>query len=180
MADHRAERTFERAHPPRDPVMPSSATTVVDLGPGRSRRFVPITNLASGFQLGLTIHVIRGGRPGPAVGVSAMIHGDELDGLLIARELVRTLDPAALKGSVWILGVANPLAMEAITRNTPVDMLDMNRLFPGVSDGWLSEQQAHAIAHEFIDHLEVLIDLHCGGTFPWVDYCYVEIGRAHV
>jgi len=63
--------------------------------------------------------------------------------------------------------------MEAVSRNTPIDMLDMNRLFPGAPDGWLSEQQAHAIAHEFIDHLDVLVDLHCGGTFPWVDYCYV-------
>jgi predicted deacylase len=63
--------------------------------------------------------------------------------------------------------------MEGVTRNTPIDMLDMNRLFPGSPDGWLSEQQAHAIAHEFIDRIEVLVDLHCGGTFPWVDYCYV-------
>jgi predicted deacylase len=146
---------------------------IVETGPGKSRHFAPITKLASGFELGLTMHVIQGTRPGPAVGVSAMIHGDELDGLLIARELARTLDPATLKGSVRILGVANPLAMEGITRNTPIDMLDMNRLFPGSPDGWLSEQQAYAIAHEFIDRVEVLIDLHCGGTFPWVDYCYV-------
>ena len=48
---------------------------VIELGAGRSRRFAPITSLASGFELGLTIHVIRGTRPGPAVGVSAMIHG---------------------------------------------------------------------------------------------------------
>jgi predicted deacylase len=124
---------------------------VVELGAGRSRHFVPITSLASGFELGLTIHIIRGTRPGPAVGISAMIHGDELDGLLIARELVRSLDPSDIRGSVAILGVANPLAMEGVSRNTPIDMLDMNRLFPGSPDGWLSEQQAYAIAHEFID-----------------------------
>jgi predicted deacylase len=106
-----------------------------------------VTTLASGHDLALTIHIVQGAHPGPTVGVSAMIHGDELDGLLIARELYRTLDPATLHGAVWILGVANPLAMEGITRNTPIDMLDMNRLFPGAPDGWLSEQQAYAIAH---------------------------------
>ena len=147
--------------------------STTDLGPGRSRRHVPITTLASGFELGLTIHTIEGAHAGPTVGVSGMIHGDELEGLLIARQLERTLDPATIHGSVWLLAVANPLAMEGISRNTPVDMLDMNRLFPGVNDGWLSEQQAHAIAHGFIDHLDVLIDIHAGGTFPWVDYCYV-------
>jgi len=153
--------------------MSPSSTSVTDLGAGRSRRFAPITTLASGFELGLTIHVVQGSRPGPTVGVSAMIHGDELDGLLVARDLVRTLDPSTMHGAVWILGVANPLAMEGVSRNTPLDMLDMNRLFPGAPDGWLSEQQAHAIAHEFIDHVDFLVDLHCGGTFPWVDYCYV-------
>jgi len=163
---------FSHSHPGGCPLT-SSSTVVVDLGAGRSRRLVPITTLASGFELGLTIHVIEGSSPGPTVGVSAMIHGDELDGLLIARELVRVLDPSLLKGSVWILAVANPLAMEGVTRNTPIDMLDMNRLFPGAPDGWLSEQQAHAIAHGFIDHVEFLVDIHCGGTFPWVDYCYV-------
>lgn len=153
--------------------MTPQGTTIVETGAGRSRRHARITTLASGFELGLTIHVIQGRRPGPTVGVAAMIHGDELDGLLIARELVGALDPATLRGAVWILGVANPLAMEGVSRNTPIDRLDMNRLFPGAPDGWLSEQQAHAIAHEFIDHVDVLIDIHCGGTFPWVDYCYV-------
>ena len=154
--------------------MPSQhAVSSVDLGNGRSRRTVAVTTLASGHDLALTIHVIKGAHAGPIFGVSAMIHGDELDGLLIARELYRTLDPVTLHGSVWILGVANPLALEGIVRNTPIDMLDMNRLFPGAPDGWLSEQQAFAIAHEFIDHIDYLIDIHAGGTFPWVDYCYV-------
>jgi predicted deacylase len=147
--------------------------STIDLGAGRSRRHVPITTLASGFELGLTIHVLRGAQPGPTVGISAMIHGDELEGLLICRELSRTLDPASMRGAIWMLAVANPLAMEGIARNTPIDMLDMNRQFPGSPDGWLSERQAHAMAHGFIDHLDVLIDIHAGGTFPWVDYCYV-------
>jgi predicted deacylase len=102
-----------------------------------------------------------------------MIHGDEIEGLLILRELWRTLDPAQLRGSLWLLPVANPLAMEAVSRNTPIDMLDMNRQFPGQEAGWLSEQLAYVIAHSFIDKLDSLVDIHAGGTFPWVDYCYV-------
>lgn len=143
---------------------------------------LPVSTLASGFELGLTLHAVTGARPGPRVGISAMIHGDELDGLLIARELLRSVDPARLSGSLWILPVANPLAMEAIARNTPTDALDMNRLFPGATDGWMSEQLAHVIVREFIDKVDVLIDVHAGGTFPWVDYCYVgndlELSRA--
>jgi hypothetical protein len=72
--------------------------------------------------------------------------------------------------------------MEAIARNTPIDTLDLNRLFPGARDGWMSEQIAHVISRGFIDQVDVLIDIHAGGTFPWVDYCYVgndlELSRA--
>ena len=139
----------------------------------RDRVIHPVATLASGHELALTVHVIRGARPGPRVGVSAMVHGDELDGLLVTRELWRTVDPSELAGELWLLPVANPLAMEAVSRNTPIDMLDMNRVFPGARDGWLSEQTAHVIATRFIDHLDFLVDIHAGGTFPWVDYCYV-------
>ncbi|MEW5915939.1 MAG: succinylglutamate desuccinylase/aspartoacylase family protein [Gemmatimonadota bacterium] len=139
----------------------------------RTRISLPVSTLASGFELKLTVHVIDGAHPGPRVGMCAMIHGDEIEGLLILRELWRTIDPAELRGSLWLLPVANPLAMEAISRNTPTDMLDMNRQFPGQEAGWLSEQQAYTIAHGFIDKLDALVDIHAGGTFPWVDYCYV-------
>jgi uncharacterized protein len=139
---------------------------------GKSGFAIPVSTLASGYALSIPVLTITGTRPGPRIGVSAMIHGDELDGLLIVRELWRTVDPAELSGSLWLMPVANPLAMEAISRNTPIDMLDMNRLFPGTPDGWLSEQQAHAITAGFISELDCLIDIHAGGTFPWVDYCY--------
>src|SRR5579862_6072175 len=99
--------------------------------PGRARFTLPVSTLANGHALSIPILTLTGNRPGPRVGISAMIHGDELEGLLIARELWRSIDPAALAGSVWLMPVANPLAMEAISRNTPIDMLDMNRLFPG-------------------------------------------------
>jgi len=141
--------------------------------PGRGRFTIPVSTLASGYPLAIPVLTITGARPGPRVGLSAMIHGDEIEGLLIARELWRTIEPADLSGSLWLMPVANPLAMEMISRNTPIDMLDMNRLFPGAPDGWLSEQQAHAITQGFINEVDCLIDIHAGGTFPWVDYCYV-------
>jgi predicted deacylase len=148
-------------------------TNAVEVGPGRERRSIPVSTLASGYPLALPVLVIHGRRPGPRIGISAMVHGDEVEGLLIIRELWRTIQPEALAGSLWLMPVANPLAMEAMTRNTPIDMLDMNRLFPGQPDGWLSEQQAHAMTTGFISEIDHLIDIHAGGTFPWVDYCYV-------
>jgi predicted deacylase len=52
-------------------------------------------------------------------------------------------------------------------------MQNLNRVFPGDPDGWLTEQLAHAIAGSFLPGLDALIDLHAGGLFPTVDYVYI-------
>ena len=98
----------------------------------------PVCTLASGAPLSLSTLIIDGRQDRPRVGISATIHGDEIEGLLILRELWRTIAPDDLAGSLWLMPVANPLALETLTRNTPLDMLDLNRVFPGVPDGWLS------------------------------------------
>jgi uncharacterized protein len=141
--------------------------------PGKSRQTIPVTTLASGFGLSLTTLTVRGTSPGPTVGISAMIHGDEIEGLLILRELWNTIEPSELSGTLVLLPVANPLALDAISRNTPVDMLDLNRNFPGAPAGWLSEQLAWVISQEYLSRIDQYIDIHAGGVFPWVDYCYV-------
>jgi predicted deacylase len=61
----------------------SSPSAHVDLGSGRRRFHLPVATLASGYDLAIPVLVMEGARPGPRVGVSAMVHGDELDGLLI-------------------------------------------------------------------------------------------------
>ena len=66
------------------------------VGPGRERFAIPVSLLASGQQLTIPVLTITGDRPGPRVGVSAMVHGDELEGLLIIRELWKSIDPSQL------------------------------------------------------------------------------------
>ncbi len=145
---------------------------IADEGDGRERRTFPVSTLAGGETLSVTTLVLRGASPGPTVGVSAAVHGDEFEGVLILRELWRTINRRDFKGTLLLLPVANPPALAALSRNTPVDLLDLNRNFPGNPDGWLSEQLAWTISHEFLERLDYYVDLHAGGTFPWVDYCY--------
>jgi predicted deacylase len=133
----------------------------------------PVATLADGHLLAITTLVLHGDKPGPTVGVSATVHGDEFEGLLILRELWRTMQRRDLAGTLWLLPVVNPPAFAALTRNTPVDLLDLNRNFPGSPDGWLSEQLAWTVTREFLERLDFYVDIHAGGTFPWVDYCYV-------
>ena len=71
-----------------------------------------------------------------------------------------------------MLPVCNPLSLEALSRNTPLDMLDLNRTFPGSDEGWLTDRISHALTTKFLNHIDYYIDIHAGGTFPVVDYCY--------
>ncbi|MDR7542750.1 MAG: succinylglutamate desuccinylase/aspartoacylase family protein [Armatimonadota bacterium] len=136
-------------------------------------RWIDICTLASGAPLRVAVHEIAGARDGPTLGVSALIHGDEITGPEIVRRLVRALDPDRLRGRVRLVPVANPLAFQALTRGMPlaVENSNLNRVFPGDPALDLPARLAHALETEFIDGLTHLVDLHAGGTFPIVDYC---------
>jgi len=140
---------------------------------------VPVTTLVSGAELALTIHTLRGG-PGPVVGVSDAIHGDEPIGVEVVRRLARYLcnHGDRVKGTVRLLPVANPLAYETNTRNTVLDHTNLNRVFPGDADGWLTEQLAARITNHFLVDLDAYVDFHSGGAYPIVDYVYLTNGPA--
>jgi predicted deacylase len=135
---------------------------------------IPLTVLASGVEMALVLHELVGRRgDGPTLGLSAAIHGDEAVGVEILYHLRRRLDVEAFRGRVVMLPCANPLAYQANTRNTPLDMTNLNRVFPGDPGGWFTEQLADLITRRFLAPLDAYVDLHSGGAFPTVDYVYV-------
>ncbi len=148
----------------------------------RKYRSIDIAHLASGLVLSLPLHELQGSTEGPTVGISAVVHGDEGIGAEVIRRLSEDPEIEELRGRLVLLPVANPLAFQGNTRNTPLDMTNMNRIFPGDPDGWLTEQMADVIAREFLRGLDVHIDLHAGGLYPIVDYVYQlnapELSRA--
>ncbi|MBM3523251.1 MAG: succinate dehydrogenase [Alphaproteobacteria bacterium] len=139
-----------------------------------THRMVKFTTLADGSDAALHLHEIVGKRgDGPTVGISGAIHGDEPTGTRIIMEIARRLGGGDFRGRLLLLPVANALAYQANRRNTPLDAQNLNRLFPGSAGGWYSEQLALAITKEFLDKVDVLLDLHSGGDRPTVDYIYI-------
>jgi predicted deacylase len=149
----------------------------------RTRTTIPVFSLANGHALELDVHELVGRSEGPVLGITAGIHGDEPVGIETVRRVLEAIDPDELSGTVLALPVCNPYALAALTRNTPIDMSNLNRVFPGDPDGMLTEQLAHAIITGFLPRCEYLFDLHSGGNLPCVDYVYLhtpgqELGRA--
>lgn len=119
----------------------------------------PITTLATGTSSSLAVRVLHGARPGPAVFVSAAIHGDEIIGTAVIQRLAQELDPAALAGTVLLVPVANIFGFITHSRYLP-DRRDLNRSFPGSAGGSLAGQLAHVFYREVVARCTLGIDIH--------------------
>lgn len=133
-----------------------------------------VTHLSNGTPLSFPVHTIQGATEGPVLGVSAAIHGDEIIGAEIIRRVYSRIDERELAGTLKLLPVANSLAFESLTRNTPLDMTNLNRIFPGDAAGWATEQLAASLVENFLSTIDYYIDLHSGGAVPVVDYVYIQ------
>jgi predicted deacylase len=133
--------------------------------PGRQFVSLPVTTLASGTELRLPLHVLTGTASGPTLGILTTVHGDETAALMAVRQLLASLDAAVLKGRVAAIPVANPLAVSAFNRQTPEQhgKTDLHEVFPGNPAGNLTQSMAHAITTNLLDHVDALVDIHCGG-----------------
>ena len=129
--------------------------------------------MADGTDAVLTIHELAGDADGPTVGISGSVHGNENAGSQIIRALWPYLRGCRITGCILLLPVANPRAFAVNKRYTPIDELNLNRQFPGSTSGWYSDHLAAAITREFLEKIDVHIDLHAGTDRPTVDYVYI-------
>jgi predicted deacylase len=133
--------------------------------PGRDYAQLDVTRLASGAELRLGLHTVTGTKAGPTLGILATVHGDETMGLMAVRRLLQSLDVAALSGRVAAIPVANPLAVSVFNRQTPEQhgKTDLHEVFPGHPEGNLTQRMASVITTHLLDHVDALVDIHCGG-----------------
>lgn len=122
---------------------------------------IHVERLASGPWISIPTIVLHGRRPGPAVVVSAAVHGDEINGVEICRRLLSQVRPDELAGTLIVVPVVNQLGFMAQQRYMP-DRRDLNRSFPGSPRGSTASRLAHLLMTEIISHCECGIDLHSG------------------
>ena len=91
--------------------------------------------------------------------MSGAIHGDEVIGVEVIRELIATLSPKEFKGTLLAVPVVNVLGFMAGDRYLP-DRRDLNRSFPGSPRGSLASRIAHLFMTEVVAKCEVGIDVH--------------------
>lgn len=106
---------------------------------------------------------------GPVVIVSGGVHGDEYEGPVVIAELMRDLQPADVQGQLILLpGFSGP-AQRAGRRTSPIDRLNLNRVFPGDDYGQPTQQIARYVSDTLFPRASAYIDLHAGGRTLFIE-----------
>jgi predicted deacylase len=109
----------------------------------------------------MPVHVFHGKQTGPRLLVTAAIHGDEVNGVEIARRLIKKTVLKKVNGTLIVVPVVNIYGFLYQDRYL-MDRRDLNRAFPGSKSGSLAARLAHLITKELFTKITHCIDLHAG------------------
>ena len=109
----------------------------------------------------LRIVTLRGAEPGPTVSLVAGVHGGKRAAMLALEQLIVRLRDRVERGSVRIVPVAHGAALAGdLAQLSPLDSLNLNRVFPGRAGGRPTERLAHRVMAEIVSGSDYLVDLH--------------------
>lgn len=122
-----------------------------------------IAKLHTMTKLKIPIIVERSKIEGPTVLFSACLHGDEINGTEIVRQLIIQKINKPKCGTIICIPIINIFGFVNQTREFP-DGRDLNRVFPGSKTGSLASRFAYYILKEIMPHVDYAVDFHAGGA----------------
>lgn len=123
---------------------------------------LPLPRLYTHTPMTMPVHVLHGSQPGPRLFVTAALHGDELNGVEIVRQVLehpRLRHPEQMFGTLLAVPVVNVFGFLNQSRYLP-DRRDLNRSFPGSARGSMASRLAHVLMQSVVGDSDFGIDLH--------------------
>lgn len=134
------------------------------IAPGDSKEVsFDVANLHTSSPVHVPVIIERSKKPGPTVLFTAGIHGDEVNGVEIVRQLIAKGINKPKRGTIICMPVINIFGFINLKREFP-DGRDLNRVFPGSPSGSLASRVAYKLIKEVIPHANLIIDFHTGGS----------------
>ncbi|OZV70656.1 succinylglutamate desuccinylase/aspartoacylase family protein [Winogradskyella aurantia] len=134
------------------------------VGLGKSARVsFNVAKLHTQNSIDVPVIIERSKKPGPTVLITAGIHGDEVNGVEIVRQIIAKGINKPKKGTVICIPVINVFGFIHMDREFP-DGRDLNRVFPGSKTGSLAGRVAHKLMTEIVPHADLVLDFHTGGS----------------
>ncbi len=131
----------------------------------RGQKVYGVIHVPAGSDAGydIPVAVVHGARPGPVLAVVSGAHGTEYASILAVEDLIASVDPARVSGTLVLVPIVNVNSFEKITPHVnPTDNKSMNRFYPGTANGTQTDRASFVITREVIDKCDHLIDLHGG------------------
>jgi len=138
--------------------------TLEEVAPGM-RQYYWLKISSDGFAnpICLPLLVMRGQQEGPVLGLTAAVHGNELNGIPVIQRLFDEVDAAELRGTIIGAPVVNVPAFMRNQRRFN-DGVDLNHIMPGKADGNASQVYAYRFIDRLVRHFDYLLDLHTAST----------------
>lgn len=123
------------------------------------RILLNVSDNSLGVPWRIPVVVIRGVNKGPTLGITAALHGDELNGISTIFKLIGQVDPQKLSGNLIMVPISN---IPGYLKNQRYfsDNVDLNRIMPGAAKGVTSNLYAHDFITKLVRHFNYLLDLH--------------------
>jgi predicted deacylase len=149
--------------------LPSLISTDVDFDrPGfqTGTLRVPYSHDRSAYgHIPIPVAVLNAGRnAGPTVLLTGGNHGDEYEGPVALMKLMQHMPSMHINGRLIVIPALNFPAFLNGARSSPIDLGNLNRLFPGRRHGHPTEMIAHYVETALLPRADVVLDLHAGGA----------------
>lgn len=117
--------------------------------------------IENGMSQPISIPVIiaKGKNPGPVLGMTAALHGNELNGISVIHQVMDEINPESLQGTIIAIPGLNAISIPLHQRRY-FDKEDLNRNFPGKEKGNRSQQYVWQIGQKILTKVDYLIDMH--------------------
>ncbi|MDO6461060.1 N(2)-acetyl-L-2,4-diaminobutanoate deacetylase DoeB [Granulosicoccaceae sp. 1_MG-2023] len=108
---------------------------------------------------------------GPTALITGGNHGDEYEGPVALFNFAGRTDISDIQGRVIVIPAMNYPAFCAATRVSPIDNLNMNRIFPGKPHGSVTQIIADFFTRVLLPKADYVLDIHSGGkTLDFVPF----------
>ena len=124
-----------------------------------SRLFIELVENGIGRPIQDPLVVARGKKDGPIFGITAALHGNELNGIPVIHQLLKRINLKTLSGTVVCVVAANMPGLLAQQREF-TDGVDLNHIMPGKPYGKLSDVYANRLVDRITSNFDYLVDLH--------------------
>lgn len=122
-----------------------------------------VAKLHTRTPISIPIIIERAKKKGPTVLIMGGVHGDEINGVAIVRDIIQKKINKPISGTIICIPVFNVFGYLNLSREFP-DGRDLNRMFPGSQNGSLASQFAYQFVHEIAPLVDYVIDYHTGGS----------------